>query len=85
MDMIVQIAVVNQPVKLRPGLISEASVVSGQCGRFGHVGHQQERRQETAQFTFWKATVIACTFALSHPEPDPRCSLISSNRLAVSP
>jgi len=27
--------------------------VSGHCGRFGHVGHQRQRRQETAQFLLW--------------------------------
>lgn len=56
-------------------------MVSGHCGRFGHVGHERQRRQETTQFTFWEATVTACTFALSHPKPDPRCNLISSNQL----
>ena len=28
-------------------------MVSGHCGRFGHVGHQRQRRQETAQFLLW--------------------------------
>jgi predicted nucleic-acid-binding Zn-ribbon protein len=27
--------------------------VSGHCRRFGHVGHQRQRRQETAQFLLW--------------------------------